>query len=89
MDMNTAVSLINIKEDLLDDEVSSFEISQKSEGVNSAAPNGKAKQARSKKIKTEVGTYEKLLASAAKKIGYKASELTDWLNQIPFLNLPE
>jgi len=87
MDMNTAVSLLNIKEDLLNEEVGSFEISQKSERVNSVAPNGKAKQARSKKIKTEVGTYEKLLASAIKKIGCTTGELTAWLNQTP--NTPE
>ena len=87
MDMNTAVSLINIKEDLLDDEVSSFRISQKSEGVNTATSNGKVKQARSKRIKTEVGTYEKLLASAVKKLGCTASELTSWLNKLT--NTPE
>ena len=87
MDMNTAVSLLNIKEDLLDHEVSGFEINQSSKGVNTETSNGKAKQVRSKRIKTEVGTYEKLLASAIKKIGCTASELTGWLNQIP--NTPE
>lgn len=87
MDMNTAVSLLNIKEDLLSDEVSSFEINRSVNGVNPAAPNGKAKQVRSKRIKAEVGTYEKLLASVVKKLGCKTSELTDWLNQIP--NTPE
>jgi hypothetical protein len=87
MDMNTAVSLLNIKEDLLDDEASGFEISQSSEGVNTVTSNGKAKQARSKRIKTEVGTYEKLLASAIKILGCTVSELTAWLNQIP--NTPE
>ena len=87
MDMNTAVSLLNIKEDLLDDEVSSFEINQNGEEVDQATSNEKAKQARSKRIKTEIGTYEKLIASAAKKLGCTASELTAWLNQIP--NTPE
>ena len=87
MDMNTAVSLLNIKEDLLDNEVSSFEISQKSEGVNTVTSNGKVKQARSKRIKTEVGTYDKLLATATKKIGCTANELTAWLNAAP--NTPE
>lgn len=87
MDMNTAVSLLNIKEDLLSDEVSSLEINRSVNGVNPAAPNGKAKQVRSKRIKAEVGTYEKLLASVVKKLGCKTSELTDWLNQIP--NTPE
>jgi len=87
MDMNTAVSLLNIKEDLLDHEVSGVEINQSSKGVNTETSNGKAKQVRSKRIKTEVGTYEKLLAAAIKKIGCTASELTGWLNQIP--NTPE
>ena len=87
MDMNTAMSLLNIKEDLLNEEVSSFEISQKSEGVNPAAPDRKAKQARSKRIKAEASTYEKLLASAIKKIGCTTGELIAWLNQIP--NTPE
>ena len=87
MDMNTAVSLLNIKEDLLDGEVSNFEKNQSSEGVNTVTPNGKIKQARSKKIKTEVGTYEKLLAAATKKLGCTATELTARLNQTP--NTPE
>ena len=83
MDMNTAVSLLNIKEDLMGDEVSGLEINQSSAEVNLVTSNGKAKQARSKRIKTEVGTYEKLLASAAKKLGYTDSELTAWLNEVP------
>jgi hypothetical protein len=87
MDMNTAVSLLNIKEDLLDHEVSGVEINQSSEGVNTETSNGKVKQARSKRIKAEVGTYEKLLAFAVKKLGCTASELTAWLNQNP--NTPE
>ena len=85
--MNTAMSLLNIKEDLLNEEVSSFEISQKSEGVNPAAPDRKAKQARSKRIKAEASTYEKLLASAIKKLGCSTNELTAWLNAAP--NTPE
>jgi RecT family len=87
MDMNTAVSLLNIKEDLLDDEVSDFKINQSGDEVNLVTSNGKAKQARSKKIKTELSTYEKLLASAIKKLGCTASELTAWLNKAP--NTPE
>ena len=87
MDMNTAVSLLNIKEDLLNDEVSSFEISQKCEDVNTVVSNGKAKKTRSKRMKTEVGTYEKLLAAGTKKLGCTNSELTAWLNQTP--NTPE
>ena len=87
MDMNTAVSLLNIKEDLLDDEVSGFKINQSGEELNPATSNGKAKQARSKRIKAEVGTYEKLLTSAIKKLGCTANELTSWLNQTP--NTPE
>jgi hypothetical protein len=34
-----------------------------------------------------VGTYEKLLASAIKKLGCAANELTAWLNETP--NTPE
>ena len=87
MEMNTAVSLLNIKEDLLDDEMSSLEINRSSKEVNQATSNGKAKQTRSKRIKTEVGAYEKLLAAATKKIGCTTGELTAWLKKIP--NTPE
>ena len=87
MDMNTVVSLINIKEDLLDDEVNSFGINPKSEGVNSVDPNGKAKKARSKRIKAEVSTYEKLLAFAIKKLGCTSGEIAAWLNAAP--NTPQ
>lgn len=87
MDMNTAVSLLNIKEDLLDDKVSSFEISHKSEGVNSEAPNGKVKQTRSKRIKNEINTFEKLLTAVTKKLDCTTNELTAWLNAAP--NTPE
>jgi hypothetical protein len=87
MDMNTAVSLLNIKEDLVDDEVSGFGINLKTEGANPVAANGKAKQAKSKRTKAELNTYEKLQASAAKKLDCTASELTAWLSHIP--NTPE
>jgi hypothetical protein len=87
MDMNTAVSLLNIKEDLLEDEVSGSKINSICEAVTPRTQNGKAKQAKSTRMKAEVGTYEKLLASAIKKLGCTASELTAWLNQKP--NTPE
>jgi hypothetical protein len=87
MDMNTAVSLLNIKEDLLDDEVSSFEINPNSERIYPAAPNEIAKQSRNKKNKTEPNTYEKLLTSEIKKLGCTANELNAWLNKLP--NTPE
>ena len=87
MDMNTAVSLLNIKEDLLDDEVSSFGICPKSEGFNPLDPNGKAKKARSRRIKAEVRTYDKLLAFAIKKLGCTSGEIAAWLNAAP--NTPE
>jgi len=67
MNMNTAVSLLNIKEDLLDHEGMAFEINRKSEGVNPEAPNRMTKQARSTRLKTEPNTYDRLLASAIKK----------------------
>lgn len=85
--MNTAVSLLNIKEDLLDDEVSDFVMNRKNERVNPEVPKRIAKQARSTRVKTEPNTYDKLRASAIKKLGCTASELTAWLNQIP--NTPE
>lgn len=87
MNMNAAVSLLNIKEDLLDDEVSGFEINRKTEEVSPEASNGKAKQARGKRIKAELNTYDKLLASAIKKIGCTTGELIVRLNQTP--NTPE
>jgi hypothetical protein len=87
MDMNSAVSLLNIKEDLLDDEVSGFGINLKTVGANPVAANRKAKQAKSKRTKAELSTYEKLLASAIKKLGCTAEELTAWLNEVP--NRPE
>lgn len=87
MDMNTAVSLLNIKEDLLDDEVGSFGINQSIEGVNTVTSNGKAKQARSKRIKTTPNTYDKLQTSAIKKLNCTANELTSWFNAAP--NTPE
>jgi len=87
MDMNTAVSLLTMKEDLLDDEVSSFGINLKTEGANPVTANEKAKQARSKRTKAELSTYEKLQASAAKKLDCTVSDLTAWLNRIP--NTPE
>jgi hypothetical protein len=87
MDMNNLVSLLNIKEDLLSDEVSSSKINSISEAVTPRTHNGKAKKAKSTRIKTEVSTYEKLLASAVKKLGCTASELTAWLNKLT--NTPE
>ena len=54
MDMNTAVSLLTIKEDLLDHEGSAFEINRKSEEVNTETSNRKAKQVRSKRTKAEL-----------------------------------
>jgi hypothetical protein len=87
MDMNTAVSLLNIKEDLLDDVVSGFKKNQSSEDANPATFNGKVKQAKSKRTRAELNTYDKLLASAIKKLGCTANELTAWLKQIP--NTPE
>ena len=87
MDMNTAVGLLNIKKDLLKEEVSSPKINSISETETPRTPNGKAKHAKSKVIKTEVGTYKKLLTTAVKKLGYTVNELTTWLNQTP--NIPE
>ena len=87
MNLNNAVSLLNIKEDLINDEVSGFGINQSIDYVSDVSSNGKVKQAKRTKIKTEVGTYKKILASAVKKLGCTARELSAWLNQIP--NTPE
>jgi len=77
--MNTTVSLLNIKEDLLDDE------SLKIETASSIKECIPAKRAR--KIKAEIKSFERLLASAAKKLDCTVRELDSWLNQIP--NTPE
>jgi len=79
MDMNTAVSLLNIKEDLLDDEVLKIETSS---SIKEYVPLKRAR-----KIKAEIKPFERLLASAAKKLGCTVSELSSWLNQTP--NTPE
>ena len=87
MDMNTSVSLLNIKEDLLDDEVNGFgpiQITQECNPVNSTR---KIKSTRTKKNKADLNTYERLLVSTVKKLGCTSNELTTWLNQIP--NTPE
>jgi hypothetical protein len=75
MNMKTAVSLINIKEDLLDDAVAKIETSSSIRGY---VP---AKKVR--KIKTEIKPFERLLAAAAKKLSCRIGELTTWLNKIP------
>ena len=87
MDMNTAVSLLNIKEDLLDDEVNGFDSIPITKDCNPVNSTRKTKPTRTKKNKTDLNTYERLLVSAVKELGYTANELTTWLNQIP--NTPE
>ena len=87
MDMNTAVSLLNIKEDLLDDEVNGFDSIPITKECNPVNSTRKTKQKRTKKNKTDLNTYERLLVSAVKELGYTANELTTWLNQIQ--NTPE
>jgi RecT family len=79
MDMNTAVGLLNIKEDLLDEEVAKIETSS---SMNECTPVKKTR-----KFTTEIKPFERLLASAAKKLGCTVRELDSWLNQIP--NTPE
>ena len=87
MDMNTAVSLLNIKEDLLDDEVNGFDSIPITKECNPVNSTRKTKPTRTKKNKADLNTYERLLVSALKKLGYTANELTTWLNQIQ--NTPE
>ena len=83
MDKNTLVSLLHMKEDLLDDAAGRLALPTSGNKVLPAHSGRKAKQARSKSITAKLGTYEKLLASAAKKLGSTASELSAWLSQIP------
>ena len=87
MDMNTAVSLLNIKEDLMDDEVESIAVKRSTREFARASANGKARVAKSKRRKAEIKPYERLLASASKKLGCTTSELSNWLNHAP--NTPE
>ena len=87
MDRNTAVSLLHMKEDLLDDAEGGLGLSATANKVSPVPSSRKAKQARSKRITVELNTFEKLIASAAKKLGTTTSELTAWLNQAP--NTPQ
>ena len=87
MDMNTAVSLLNIKEDLLDDEVNGLDSIPITKECNPVNSTRKTKPTRTKKNKADLNTYERLLVSAVKELGCTANELTTWLNQIP--NTPE
>ena len=81
--MNTAVSLLNIKEDLLDDEAVSIAVNSSTKEFAPASASGKARVAKAKKIKVEIKPFERLLASASKKLGCTTNELCNWLNHIP------
>lgn len=83
MDMNTVMSLVSIKEDLLNDEVSVIKKKQSSNSLSPATSNEKGKEARNKRNKAQPNTYEKLLKSVMKKLGCTANELNAWLNQKP------
>ena len=87
MDMNTAVSLLNIKEDLLDDEVANLELIPNAKAIAPATSTGKGRPTRTRRIKAEAGTSEKLLTSAANKLDCTSVELSAWLNKTP--NIPE
>ena len=87
MDMNTAVSLLNIKEDLLDDEVNGIDSTPITKECNPVNSTRKTKSKRTKRTKADLNTYERLLVSAVKKLACTANELNIWLNEIP--NTPE
>ncbi|MEI6756038.1 MAG: recombinase RecT [bacterium] len=82
MDQNTLVNLLHMKEDLLDDPAGRLELSATANKVSPVPSSRKAKQVRGKNTTAKLNTYEKLLASAANKLGSTASELSAWLNQI-------
>ena len=83
MDMNTAVSLHNIKEDLLNDEAPKVATHSKTKVCAPAKKIGKARAAKTKIVKAEIKTFDRLLTLATKKLGCTVSELKTWLNQIP------
>lgn len=87
MDMNTAVSLLNLKEDLLDDEVETCEPTHIENETSKSGTNRKAKSPKRKAIKVEKNTFEKLIASVTKQLDCNANEISAWLNHIP--NTPE
>ena len=87
MDRNTAVDLLHMKEDLLDDAAGILELPTTENKVSQAPSSRKAKPVRRKSITAELGTFEKLIVSAAKKLGTTTCELTAWLNQTP--NTPQ
>ncbi len=82
MDKTTLVSLLHMKEDLLDGAAGRLALPAAANKVPPAPSGRKAKQTSSKSITAKLNTYEKLLASAANKLGSTASELSAWLNQI-------
>jgi hypothetical protein len=87
MDGNTAGSILNMKEDLVEDAEGGVELSTPANKVSLVPSSSKAKQARSTRITANTSTMDKLIASAAKKLGSTTSELSAWLSQIP--NTPQ
>ncbi len=87
MDMNTAVSLLSIKEDLLEDEAESVAVNPSAREFTPASTTRKARVTKAKRIKVEIKSFERLLTTASIKLGCTASELSDWLNPTP--NTPE
>ena len=87
MKINTTVSLLNIKEDLLDDKAHGFEVVQSTQKGTPSTMHGKIKPAKDNGVNAELKTFEKLLAPAIKKLDCTSEELAAWLKQIP--NTPE
>ena len=87
MDGNTAGSILNMKEDLIEDAEGGVELSTTANKVSPELSSRKAKHAKRTRITAETGTMDKLIASAAKKLGSTTSELSAWLSQTP--NTPQ
>ena len=86
MDMNTAVSLLNIKEDLLDDGITSLESTQPVNQSSTKVMTEKIKPTKGKS-KSDLSAFERLITMAVKQLGCNKNEITSWLNKTP--NAPE
>ena len=86
MDKNTLASVLHMNEDFLDDAPGRLALPT-ADKIPTAPSSRNATQARSKSIAAELGTFDKLIISAAKKLGSTATELSAWLSQIP--NTPQ
>ena len=86
MEINTAVSLLNMKEVLLDDDMACLDSAQSINQPSPIVANGKPKPAK-RKSKSNLSAFERLIGSAVKQLGCNKNEIASWLNQAP--NAPE